>query len=172
MRHQHAGLAIPDFPLAYGKLWPPMDPASVTSYNQHRLEITSANPITALQIGLQMVHRIAAILILGAVALCAWLTREALGTKSSLTKLALVWLGLILAQVALGASTIWSNKAADVATAHVLVGALSLAVGAILCIVSFGELVLVHGTDSSSAAEENLPETPLGSRPSAATSLE
>ena len=28
MRHQHAGLAIPDFPLAYGKLWPAMDAAS------------------------------------------------------------------------------------------------------------------------------------------------
>ena len=25
MRHQHAGLAIPDFPLAYGKLWPDVD---------------------------------------------------------------------------------------------------------------------------------------------------
>src|SRR3954468_17811432 len=25
MRHQHAGLAIADFPLAYGKLWPAMD---------------------------------------------------------------------------------------------------------------------------------------------------
>ena len=36
MRHQHAGLAIPDFPLAYHKLWPPTDADSVTSYNQHR----------------------------------------------------------------------------------------------------------------------------------------
>src|SRR5207253_6446569 len=65
MRHQHAGLAIPDFPLAYGKVWPPMDPASVTQYNQQRHEITAVNPITAVQIGLQMAHRLMALLICG-----------------------------------------------------------------------------------------------------------
>jgi hypothetical protein len=34
MRHQHAGLAIPDFPAAYGKLWPDTDPAAIARYNQ------------------------------------------------------------------------------------------------------------------------------------------
>ena len=67
MRHQHAGLAIPDFPLAYGKLWPAMDAASVAGYNQQRIEVVAANPITAFQIGLQMIHRVRAFAILGAV---------------------------------------------------------------------------------------------------------
>src|SRR5437870_9959173 len=71
MRHQHAGLSIPDFPAAYGKVWPPMDPASVTQYNQQRHEITAVNPITAVQIGLQMAHRIMALWVSGAVAFCA-----------------------------------------------------------------------------------------------------
>ena len=48
----------------------------------------------------------------------------------ALVHLSRLWLGLILLQVGLGAATIWTNKAADVATAHVLVGALALAVGA------------------------------------------
>src|SRR5204863_724591 len=39
MRHQHAGLAIPDFPLAYGKLWLAVEPASVQLYNQQRLAV-------------------------------------------------------------------------------------------------------------------------------------
>ena len=60
MRHQHAGLAIPDFPLAYGKLWPAMDADSVARYNQQRIEVVAANPITAFQIGLQMIHRLLA----------------------------------------------------------------------------------------------------------------
>jgi hypothetical protein len=47
------------------------------------------------------------------------------------------WLGLIFVQVLLGAATIWSNKAADFATGHVLIGALSLAVGSLLSVVSF-----------------------------------
>jgi heme A synthase len=41
-------------------------------------------------------------------------------------------------QIGLGAWTIWSNKAADVATLHVLVGALSLVTGALWCIIAFG----------------------------------
>jgi len=47
------------------------------------------------------------------------------------------WLALIVCQIALGAWTIWSNKAADVATAHVLVGALSLVTGALWCVIGF-----------------------------------
>jgi cytochrome c oxidase assembly protein subunit 15 len=136
MRHQHAGLAIPDFPLAYGKLWPATDAASVVRYNQQRLEITSFNPITSGQIILQMVHRVMALAILGAVALCAWSARSKLGSIHMLSKGTLAWLGLILMQVLLGAATIWSNKAADIATAHVMVGALSLAAGTMLCLVA------------------------------------
>jgi len=137
MRHQHAGLAIPDFPLAYGKLWPATDPAAVMHYNQQRLEVTDANPITAVQIILQMVHRVMALLILVLVAFSAWLSRRRLGPTAVATRLALGWCGLILAQALLGAATIWSNKAADMATAHVLVGALALALGVIQCIISY-----------------------------------
>ena len=56
-----------------------------------------------------------------------------------MSRLALIWLGLILTQVVLGAATIWSNKAADIATAHVLVGALALALGAMMSIITYRE---------------------------------
>jgi heme a synthase len=138
MRHQHAGLAIPDFPAAYGKFWPDTSADAVAGYNAHRMEINGENPITAFQIILQMVHRLTALLILAGVAAAAWLARKRLGGKDSLTKLAFFWLALILIQVALGAATIWTNKAADVATAHVMVGALSLVTGALWCIIGFG----------------------------------
>src|SRR5256885_6381319 len=72
MRHQHAGLAIPDFPAAYGHLWPATDPASVARYNQLRVEVAAANPITRFQIVLQMVHRIGALSVLMLVASIAW----------------------------------------------------------------------------------------------------
>jgi cytochrome c oxidase assembly protein subunit 15 len=132
MRHQHAGLAISDFPLAHGKLWPDLSAEAVARYNMQRVEVLAANPITAFQIGLQMVHRIVALLIVAAVAICFAKSRA--GTP--LRRVAGVWLGLILVQVALGAWTIWSNKAADVATAHVVVGALSLVTGACACLIS------------------------------------
>lgn len=136
MRHQHAGLSIPDFPLAYGKLWPATDAASVAHYNAQRIEVVAENPITAFQIVLQMIHRMVAVLILATIAFCAYSATRRLPRRDPLTKLALVWLGLIATQVGLGAATVLSNKAADIATAHVVVGAISLATGALLCIIS------------------------------------
>ncbi len=140
MRHQHAGLAIPDFPLAYGKLWPAMDAISVAHYNQQRAEITAINPITGLHVVLQMVHRLMALLICIAIASCAWSARQLAGRKNPLKWLTLFWFGLILAQALLGAVTIWSNKAADIATAHVLIGALALALGFMLNMISFRDV--------------------------------
>jgi cytochrome c oxidase assembly protein subunit 15 len=136
MRHQHAGLAIPDFPLAYGKVWPDMDADSVAHYNQARFEVRAANPITALQIGLQLAHRIMAGVILLGVAGTVWSTRRHYGWKRVQTRMATAWLGLILIQASLGAATIWTNKAADIATAHVAVGALSLVTGAALALIA------------------------------------
>jgi cytochrome c oxidase assembly protein subunit 15 len=132
MRHQHAGLAIPDFPTAYGKLWPDMSSAAIERYNQTRIETVATNPITAFQIALQMAHRIMALAIFVMVASAWWMTRERLGAKSMLSRLSLVWLALLCVQVLLGAVTIWSHKSADVATAHVAVGALSLLTGSLL----------------------------------------
>ena len=138
MRHQHAGLAIPDFPSAYGKIWPDTSAAAIARYNAERIEVTNVNPITAFQIILQMIHRLAAFLILAGVAAAAWLARKRLGGTDSLAKLALFWLALIVLQIALGMATIWTNKAADVATVHVMIGALSLVTGALWCLIGFG----------------------------------
>ncbi len=47
MRHEHAGLAIPDFPAAYGKLWPATDAGAIWRYNENRNGAVDYNPITA-----------------------------------------------------------------------------------------------------------------------------
>jgi cytochrome c oxidase assembly protein subunit 15 len=134
-------LAIPDFPLAYHKVWPALDANSVATYNAQRVETAGENPITAFQIVLQMAHRFVALVIFCAVIYYARSTRRNLGADHPLAKLSLAWVGLILAQVVLGAVTIWSNKAADIATAHVVTGALTLANGALLTIISFNVLI-------------------------------
>ncbi|HUS34180.1 MAG TPA: COX15/CtaA family protein [Verrucomicrobiae bacterium] len=130
MRHQHAGLAVPDFPLAYGKVWPDTDPSSVARYNQSRLHDTQYNAITAGQIHLHMTHRLTAFLILGLVATCWWKARP----YAAVRKLTDAWLALILLQAVLGVVTVLKNKPADIATAHVVVGAASLALGALISI--------------------------------------
>ena len=155
MRHQHAGLAISDFPLAHGKLWPATSAEAVARYNAQRVSVNAENPITAFQIKLQMAHRVVALAILILAAVCAWQakrwsSRFCVSSEDSLkvelqprifVRLSMLWLGLTIAQVGLGAATIWTNKAADVATAHVLVGALILAVGALWCVIAFREPV-------------------------------
>ena len=158
MRHQHAGLSIPDFPLAYGKLWPATDAASVAHYNARRVEITDINPITAFQIDLQMVHRLAAVLILAAVGFSAWRAR-----RSTMARPSAFWLGLILLQASLGAATVLSNKAADIATAHVLVGALSLAIGTVLCTIIFRFPKLAAEAPSKPSALASSPAVNLES---------
>ena len=166
MRHQHAGLAIPDFPLAYGQWWPAIDSESVATYNSQRLEVTAQNPITAAHVVLQMIHRMVAVLILvgvGFVTVRAW---RRLGSKHPFTRICLAWSGLMLVQATLGAATIWSNKAADLATAHVIFGALSLALGGLASFLAFQPSQQVQPVITPVAG--TVPRASLGQHPSGA----
>jgi heme a synthase len=131
MRHQHAGLAVPDFPLAYGKFYPATDADSLIRYNQVRGD---HKEITAAHIHVHMAHRFTAYLILALVSACYLKARrEQAGPQ--LKRLTSAWLGLILLQAILGVVTVLKNKPADIATAHVVVGAASLALGVLMSMI-------------------------------------
>jgi cytochrome c oxidase assembly protein subunit 15 len=152
MRHRHAGLAIPDFPMAHGRLWPATDAASVSRYNRERVEVRALNPIAAYDIYLQMAHRLVALGIVVAVGVCVARARRRLGSREWITRVAWLWAGLVAVQVGLGAFTIWSGKAADVATAHVAVGSLTLCVGGLLSILALRQLGPMRAEDRPVAA--------------------
>src|SRR5207249_8379556 len=85
--------------------------------------------VDTFQIWLQMTHRFVALLIaIGVIAFCSRVWREARQVPA-LKKLSMWWVAFLLVQLTLGAWTIWSNKAADIATAHVAVGAIMLSFG-------------------------------------------
>ena len=136
MRHQHAGLAIPDFPLAYGNLWPDTSSEAIVRYNQQRIEVRAMHPITAAQVLMQMAHRGMAVVILVLVGWIAVAARRSLGRQHVMARGSLFWAGLIAGQALLGAATIWTNKSADIATAHVAVGAITLVTGSLLVLVA------------------------------------
>ena len=115
-----------------GELWPAMDETAIAKYNQMRHEATAVHPITTSGVALQMVHRILAFGILFSVLFAGWKTLRQFAARSLPGRLTIGWLTLIFVQILLGAATIWTNKSADIATAHVAVGALSLATGAML----------------------------------------
>ncbi len=128
MRHEHIGLSIPDFPLAYGSWLPDTSAEAMERINAQRVTADEMKT-TGLQIWIQMAHRITALLITAVVAAFFWKARR--GTRA-VRFWSMIWVAMILLQIGLGAWTIWSDKAADVATAHVALGALSLLVGALL----------------------------------------
>ena len=64
-------------------------------------------------------------------------------------------MALVIVQFALGAWTIWSNKAADIATSHVLSGALTLMNGVLFSVTlcKFIACARTAGSDSPTRME-------------------
>ena len=123
MRHYNAGLAIPDLPLAYGKLLPPTDQNALKEANLSRAWQTGLAPVSMAQVWLHFGHRVGAVIVS---ALSAWLIAAALRRHRALRTPAALLAVLVAAQVTLGVFTVLYRKPADVASAHVAVGALVL----------------------------------------------
>jgi cytochrome c oxidase assembly protein subunit 15 len=137
MRHEHRDLSIPDFPLAYGRIVPDTSPRAIMNINAWR-DTQALSDVTPFQIWLQMAHRFGASLVaLGVIVTCTIALRHNRRLPSALTRLCLFWFAAVCTQLLLGAWTIWSNKAADIATAHVAVGAIMLSLGVVIVYLSF-----------------------------------
>ena len=128
MRHQHRDLSILDFPLAYGAIIPDTSPARLAEINTWR-DARALSDVTGAHIWLQLAHRFVAVLIAGGVIASLVLARKAAGNAGMLSRFTDAWFLLLCCQVTLGAWVIWSNKAADIATTHVAVGASMFALG-------------------------------------------
>ena len=128
MRHQHKDLAILDFPMANDAWIPDTSVEALAKINAWR-DARALSDVDAFQIWLQMVHRFVAVLIgVGVIFFCVRGMRDARAV-GALRQLSIFWVILFLTQFTLGAWTIWSNKAADIATTHVAVGAIMLSFG-------------------------------------------
>jgi heme a synthase len=128
MRHQHKDLAILDFPTANGAWIPDTSEPALAKINAWR-DARALSDVDAFQIWLQMVHRFVAIVIgICVIVFCSRVLRY-VHDIAALRRLSVVWVILFFVQFTLGAWTIWSNKAADVATTHVAVGAIMLSFG-------------------------------------------
>lgn len=135
MRHQHRDLAILDFPMAYGRVIPEVTPAKLAEINDWR-NARALSEVTPAQIWLQMAHRFLALLIAAGVIACLIRARAAELRGHPLARLCDYWFLFLAAQITLGALVIWSNKAADIATAHVATGAAMLALGIVVSAIS------------------------------------
>src|SRR5215470_5263759 len=128
MRHQHKDLSILDFPTAYGAWIPDTSVEALAKINAWR-DAHALSDVDAFQIWLQMTHRFLAVVIGILVLMCCIRIWRDAREISALRRLSIFWIILFFLQFALGAWTIWSNKAADIATTHVAVGAIMLSFG-------------------------------------------
>jgi len=136
MRHQHRDLAILDFPTAYGEIIPSVSTEKLVVINKWR-EARALSEVTAGHIWLQMAHRLVAVLIAaGVIGYWVAVRRRPERGDGLLRNLSAFWVFLVACQLTLGVWTIWSNKAADIATAHVAVGATMLALGVGICAIA------------------------------------
>ena len=135
MRHQHRDLSILDFPLAYGEVIPDTSAERLTAINTWR-DAQALSNVDASHIWLQMAHRFGAVFVLTGVLWYALALRRTAAPVRALITLSSLWVFFLAIQLTLGAWTIWSNKAADVATAHVAVGATLLALGVAVVTIS------------------------------------
>ncbi len=140
MRHQHDGLPVSGFPLSEGRFWPLADEASIKSANEARDRTADYRDFPAITRGhilLYRGHLVLALAIFIAALLLFFFRKRVVPKDHWLANLLAVWFLFICVQGLLGAATIWSNKAADIATLHVVFGALALALASLLSIISF-----------------------------------
>lgn len=126
MRHTESGLAVPDFPKMYGHWTISLDQANLEKYNDQRVWKHGLDRVSAAQIVIHLAHRFWAVVVATLAVCVSGRILSKYKSYKALYRWAVVLICLILIQVGLGMSVIWTKKAADVATAHVAFGALTL----------------------------------------------
>ena len=113
MRHTKAGLAIPDFPLAFGRLVPPM---------------------RSFAVAIHFTHRVGAVVVACAVAACV--VQAVRSGRRGLARMAWLMAAVVAVQGTLGALTVLSKKDVLITTAHVATGAVLLGTSVVLAVAS------------------------------------
>jgi cytochrome c oxidase assembly protein subunit 15 len=111
MRHTDAGLAIPDFPLAFGHLIPPHWDPKIAIHFAHRVGALVASLLIVATTGHVFYHH---------------------RVRGELVRPAILLLALLTAQITLGAYTVLTEKHYIINSLHVVTGASVLATSLVL----------------------------------------
>jgi len=116
MRHTGAGLAIPDFPLAFGHVIPPSWSAGIAIHYAHRVGAVVVSSLVVATAGHVLYHH-----------------RE----QIELRRPALLLLTMLAMQITLGALTVLSGKQYVINSLHVVTGAAVLGTSVVLALRAF-----------------------------------
>jgi len=130
MRHTNAGLAIPDFPLAFGHIIP---------------------PFTSNKVIIHFAHRAGAVIVSTMIVWTFSRIARSYSDRPLLFRPALLMIVLLCIQLTLGATTVWTAKAVVPTTAHVLTGALVLATSFLLTLRAYAMIIMTNSPAFRSA---------------------
>jgi len=130
MRHTGAGLAIPDFPLAFGHLIPPQWDSKIAIHFAHRVGALTVTLLILATIGHVLFHH---------------------RRRAELQRPAILLLVLLAVQITLGALTVLSQKQFIINSLHVVNGALVLVTSLVLTL-RVHRAGFAESTDAGSAA--------------------
>ncbi len=149
VRHEEAALAIPDFPSSYGHWLPPMNEKQLGADLKAMPPAPTAPPVTLRRVHLNFAHRAwAVVTVIFTLITLALVGKYAQG-DGLILRPAWALVLMILVQVLLGASVIWSGREPWVATSHQAMGAVILGTTALLTL-----RVWVHRPRPAAAAAQ------------------
>jgi cytochrome c oxidase assembly protein subunit 15 len=150
VRHLNAGLAIPDYPLAFGRLIPP-------------LEMLASAPVAA-----HFAHRVWALVTIVMVSLTAWRISTRHRTRLELLYPAAISAGLVLLQISLGGLVVVTGRNLWIDTAHLAAGALLFAATDVVALRACRAL---FSGDAAWLAERERKRVPAMAHPSSASAM-
>jgi cytochrome c oxidase assembly protein subunit 15 len=134
IRHTGAGLAIPDFPLAFGGLVPPWD-------------MLATGPVAV-----HFAHRVVALVAAAFIIVEAARISRRHAACRQLARPAWLLVGLVCLQIALGGFVVLSGRNIVVNTAHVANGALTLVTSLVVTLRAFRPLIREDATEAAALA--------------------
>ncbi len=145
MRHTGAGLAIPDFPLMFGRVLPP------------------ASAFALPGVGIHFAHRVGALVVAVVLVVAAVRVLRRHSDHAEIARPAVWLLALLVLQITLGGLTVATGKNVVINTAHLATGALIFATTVALALRVHRPFFAV-GAVSASSPPQRLPGRP-GLRP-------
>lgn len=141
LRHTYSGLSIPDFPLAYGQIFPSLTQEAIAEYNleliRDGIKWAGDKPIAGYQIVIHLLHRYWAYVVAGIISFFGYKLWKSEFLPKRIQKNGLYFLIFILVQFTLGILTVLSRKEYIITSLHVVIGALVL----VTCVITALQII-------------------------------
>ena len=131
MRHTESGLAIPDYPLSAGYLFPPFNQDMINIIQSMHFDV-GLPYVDLYQIVIHYCHRVGALLVALSIIYFVWRSINLKIISKRIRQLTAFLITLFIIQISLGAMTIWTLKNPLITSMHVLNGAMLLGVGTLI----------------------------------------